>query len=155
MYPPVIALYRTTTQTYRVPNDSLMIEKGQKIVIPVYALHYDEQYYTDPKKFIPERFSAEENAKRPTGVNLPFGDGPRICLGRLLNEKLICHKCKYFLNFLGKRFAEMEMKLAVVEMLTKFELCPCEKTEIPLKYSNVFFTLVPKRGIWLKFKKIN
>jgi len=133
MYPPIIALYRTTTQTYRVPNDSLMIEKGQKIIIPVYALHYDEQYYTDPKKFIPERFSAEENAKRPTGVYLPFGDGPRICL--------------------GKRFAEMEMKLAVVEILTKFELCPCEKTEIPLKYSNVNFTLAPKRGIWLKFKK--
>ncbi|KAF0763372.1 putative cytochrome P450 6a13 [Aphis craccivora] len=135
MYPPVIALYRTTTQTYRVPNDSLMIEKGQKIVIPVYALHYDEQYYTDPKKFIPERFSAEENAKRSTGVYLPFGDGPRICL--------------------GKRFAEMEMKLAVAEMLTKFELCPCKKTEIPLNYSNDFFTLVPKRGIWLNLKKIN
>jgi len=49
----------------------------------------------------------------------------------------------------------MEMKLAVVEMLTKFEIFTCEKTEIPLKYSNNIFTLVPKHGIWLKFKKIN
>jgi len=58
-------------------------------------------------------------------------------------------------TFLGKRFAEMEMKLALVEMLTKFEVFPCEKTEIPLKYCNKVFTLMPKHGIWLRFKKIS
>eukprot|EP00102_Acyrthosiphon_pisum_P022967 XP_016660177.1 PREDICTED: probable cytochrome P450 6a13 [Acyrthosiphon pisum] len=134
-YPPVVALFRKASQTYRVPNDSLIIEKGQKIIIPIYALHYDSKYYTDPEKFIPERFSAEEKAKRPSGIHLPFGDGPRICI--------------------GKRFAEMEMKLAFVEILTKFEVFPCEKTEIPLKYSNKVFTLMPKHGIWLRFKRIN
>jgi len=49
----------------------------------------------------------------------------------------------------------MEMKLAFVEMLTKFEVFPCDKTEIPLKYSNNVITLVPKHGIWLTFKRIN
>jgi len=44
-------------------------------------MHYDTKYYTDPEKFIPERFSAEEKAKRPSGIYLPFGDGPRICIG--------------------------------------------------------------------------
>lgn len=93
MYPPVIALFRKATQTYRVPNDSLVIENGQKIIIPIYALHYDNKYYPDPKKFIPERFSTEENAKRPTGVYLPFGDGPRMCIGIFLNGKFKCYKC--------------------------------------------------------------
>ncbi|XP_025193144.1 probable cytochrome P450 6a13 [Melanaphis sacchari] len=135
MYPTFIALFRKATQTYRVPNDSLVIENGQKIIIPVYALHYDSKYYTNPKKFIPERFTTEEKAKRPNGVYLPFGDGPRMCI--------------------GKRFAEMEMKLAIVEMLTKFEVLPSEKMKIPLKYSKNVFQLLPKHGIWLKFKRIN
>lgn len=60
---------------------SLIIEKDQKILIPIYAIHYDSNYYTDPEKFIPERFTAEEKAKRPNGIYLPFGDGPRICIG--------------------------------------------------------------------------
>ncbi|KAL4096794.1 hypothetical protein QTP88_021678 [Uroleucon formosanum] len=134
-YPPLVILFRKASQTYRVPNDSLIIEKGQKIIIPVYALHYDSKYYTDPEKFIPERFSVEEKAKRPSGIYLPFGDGPRICI--------------------GKRFAEIEMKLAFVEILTKFEVFPCEKTEIPLKYANNVITLMPKHGIWLRFNRIN
>ncbi|XP_060877292.1 probable cytochrome P450 6a13 [Metopolophium dirhodum] len=134
-YPPLVALFRKASQTYRVPDDSLIIEKGQKIIIPIYALHYDSKHFTDPEKFNPERFSAEEKANRPNGIYLPFGDGPRICI--------------------GKRFAEMEMKLAFVEMLTKFEVFPCDKTEIPLKYSNNVITLVPKNGIWLTFKRIN
>jgi len=49
----------------------------------------------------------------------------------------------------------MEMKLAFVEMLTKFEIFPCEKTENPLKYSKKTFTLMPEHGIWLTFKRIN
>ncbi|XP_027851731.2 LOW QUALITY PROTEIN: probable cytochrome P450 6a13 [Aphis gossypii] len=134
-YPPLVALFRKASKTYQVLNDSLEIEKGQKIIIPVYALHYDKQYYTDPEKFIPERFLPEEKAKRPSGIYLPFGDGPRICI--------------------GKRFARIEMKLAIVEMLIKFEVFPCAKTEIPLRYSNKVLTLMPKHGIWLTFKKIN
>ncbi|KAE9534893.1 hypothetical protein AGLY_008185 [Aphis glycines] len=127
-----LLLYSEKLHKHQVPNDSLIIENGQKIIIPIYALHYDNKYYPDPKKFIPERFSAEENAKRSTGVYLPFGDGPQM-----------------------KHFAEIEMKLAIVEMLTKFEIFTCEKTGIPLKYSNNIFILVPKHGIWLKFKKNN
>jgi len=49
----------------------------------------------------------------------------------------------------------MEMKLAFVEILTTFEVLPCEKTEVPLKYSNKVLTLMPKHGIWLIFNKIN
>jgi len=49
----------------------------------------------------------------------------------------------------------MEMKLAFVEILTKFKVFPCEKTEIPLKYSNKVFTLMPTHGIWLRFERIN
>jgi len=56
-------------------------------------------------------------------------------------------------KFLGKRFAEIEMKLAIVVILTKYEVFPCDKTEFPLKYSKNALTLMPKHGIWLTFKR--
>jgi len=75
-------LSRKVSQKCRLPNDSLIIEKGQQIIIPTYAMHHDSKYYPEPEKFIPERFSAEEKVKRPNGIYLPFGDGPRICIGK-------------------------------------------------------------------------
>lgn len=83
-YPVVFGIFREAAQKYQVPNDSLVIEKGQKIVIPIMSLHNDPKYYSDPEVFNPERFSPEEKAKLPAGVYFPFGDGPRICIGILI-----------------------------------------------------------------------
>lgn len=55
--------------------------------------------------------------------------------------------------FIGKRFAEIEMKLAIVEILSKFEVEPCEMTEIPIKFSKNALIVMPENGIWLKFNK--
>lgn len=89
MYPPVFALFRKASQTYHVPNDTLIIEKGQKLVIPIYSLHYDQKYYEDPTVFNPERFSPEQKLKRVNGTYLPFGDGPRICIGNFFHMGLL------------------------------------------------------------------
>jgi len=64
-----------------VPNEPLIIEKGQKIIIPTFSLHFDPRYFSDPEVFNPERFSTKKKAMIPNGVYLPFGDGPRICIG--------------------------------------------------------------------------
>lgn len=56
---------------------------------------------------------------------------------------------------LGKRFAEMEMKLALTELLTKYEVEPCEKTDIPMRLSSRSLIIMPENGIWLKFKPIH
>ncbi|XP_015378895.1 PREDICTED: probable cytochrome P450 6a14 [Diuraphis noxia] len=135
-HPLLFALFRVATKTYHVPNDSLIIEKGQKLIIPIFSLHFDPKYYSDPEQFNPERFTTEEKAKRPNGVYLPFGDGPRICI--------------------GKRFAEMEMKLALVEILSKFEVEPCEKTEIPIALSKLSVVAIPHdEKLWLKLIPLN
>lgn len=55
---------------------------------------------------------------------------------------------------LGKRFAEMEMKLALAELLIKYEVEPCEKTTIPMVFSKRSLIVTPENGIWLKFKPI-
>lgn len=62
----------------------------------------------------------------------------------------------YIIILLGKRFAEMEMKLALTELLTRYEVEPCEKTDIPMRYSKNSLIILPeKNGIWLKFKQIS
>lgn len=146
-----------------MPNDSLIIEKGQKIIIPIMSLHNDPKYFSDPEVFKPERFSPEEKAKRPAGVYFPFGDGPRICIGILIFVQCNC-KVKYkshddvlfHLIFIGKRFAEIEMKLALVKLLSKFEVEPCEKTEIPVTFTNMSLVALPNDGtVWLKLNRLS
>jgi cytochrome P450 family 6 len=58
-----------------------MVEKGTRIMIPVMALHHDPKHYPDPERFDPERFSEVEKKKRPHFSYLPFGEGPRNCIG--------------------------------------------------------------------------
>lgn len=45
------------------------------------GLHHDQDYYPNPDVFDPERFSTENKQTRPSGTYLPFGDGPRNCIG--------------------------------------------------------------------------
>ena len=59
----------------------MLIGKGINVIIPVYAIHHDPRYYPEPNRFDPERFSEENKKTRPEGTYLPFGDGPRICIG--------------------------------------------------------------------------
>jgi len=49
----------------------------------------------------------------------------------------------------------MEMKLALTELLTKYEVEPCEKTDIPMRFSKMSLIVTPENGIWLKFKPIH
>ena len=60
---------------------NFVIEKGTKIVIPVYAFHHDPDYYPDPYMFSPERFAHDSDQSLNSAVYLPFGEGPRYCIG--------------------------------------------------------------------------
>ncbi|XP_025192941.1 cytochrome P450 9e2-like [Melanaphis sacchari] len=134
LYSITLIIFRQATKNYKVPGQSLVIEKGQRIVIPIYAIHNDPKYYPNPDTFDPERFSAEEKSKRPNGSYIPFGDGPRLCI--------------------GKRLAELEIKFILTEILLKYEVLPCEKTEIPINIRGSGSLVNPKNGVWLSFKPI-
>nr|XP_018896567.1 PREDICTED: cytochrome P450 6k1-like isoform X1 [Bemisia tabaci] len=127
-HPPVMNLSRICTRTTTIPGTKIEIEEGTNVMIPVYAIHHDPQYYPNPEVFDPERFTPENSRKRPNFTFLPFGDGPRICI--------------------GMRFAYMEMKLCLAQFLEKFHVSPCIKTTIPLRYSKSFL-LRPEGGLWL------
>lgn len=74
-------MLRKCLYDYKVPNSKHVIEKGTQIMIPTIGFNYDEKYWTNPEKYDPERFTAEEVAKRPSMVFMPFGEGPRNCIG--------------------------------------------------------------------------
>lgn len=81
-HPPVIAVSRQSVRPYKIPNSDLELPKGSVIVIPIYSIHHDPKYYPNPEKFEPERFSEENKHKLIKNTFLPFGDGPRICIGK-------------------------------------------------------------------------
>ncbi|KAF5288529.1 hypothetical protein FQA39_LY15397 [Lamprigera yunnana] len=103
--------------------------------IPVSALHHDDQYFPNPKKFDPERFNSENKSNINQFAYLPFGSGPRNCI--------------------GSRFALLEIKMIIVEILRRFEIVPNAKTEIPIKPSIINFNGLPDKGLWVSFKPKN
>ncbi|VVC37283.1 Cytochrome P450, conserved site,Cytochrome P450,Cytochrome P450, E-class, group I [Cinara cedri] len=134
MYSITCTILRKATKNYKVPNESLVIEKGQKIIIPMYNIHHNPIYYSNPHIFNPERFSTEQKPTQLNGTFIPFGDGPRLCI--------------------GKRFAELEMKLVLSKILSQYEVLPCEKTEQPIDIRSKTGFISPKNGIWLSLKPI-
>lgn len=81
MYPPLPMLLRTCTEDYLIPDTNLIIKKGTTIVIPIYGLQRDKEHFPEPDMFIPERFSEENVSSIKSYTYLPFGCGPRNCLG--------------------------------------------------------------------------
>lgn len=62
----------------------ILLERGTVLQIPSYAIHTDSKYYADPLKFDPDRFDERNGGVKwykDQGIFLPFGNGPRICLG--------------------------------------------------------------------------
>ncbi|XP_050439348.1 cytochrome P450 6k1-like [Adelges cooleyi] len=134
-HPPVAQLERVCTQDYTIPDSDLHIKAGMTVQIPVVGLHYDPDYYPDPHKFDPSRFTQEEKAKRSQYVYLPFGTGPRNCI--------------------GLRFALMSTKRGMVHLLKDFLIEINDRTTIPYEYSKHSMLLKAKDGVWLSAKKLN
>ncbi|KAI5646231.1 cytochrome p450 domain-containing protein [Phthorimaea operculella] len=86
MFPSSGYLMRRCTKKYTIPDSDVTIDEGVNVVIPLQALHNDPKYWEDPTEFRPERFAPEEVAKRHKFVYLPFGEGPRSCIGGRLGK---------------------------------------------------------------------
>lgn len=95
MYPPVGNLARVCTKKYTIPGTNIRLEPGIAISIPVYALHHDPSLYPEPSKFNPDRFKDKDILKNH--AYLPFGEGPRVCIGNLISMNVLCYdlSCLY------------------------------------------------------------
>jgi cytochrome P450 len=61
--------------------DGHRIPRGSSVLIPIYALHHDERFWSAPEVYDPERFLGENARKHHRSAYLPFGGGRRICIG--------------------------------------------------------------------------
>jgi len=82
LYPPGGAVDRLCVKNYTLKcNPPLELRPGDGVLIPLYALQRDPNYFPEPDRFDPERFSDENRKKINPMTYLPFGVGPRICIG--------------------------------------------------------------------------
>ncbi|XP_073325890.1 cytochrome P450 3A40-like [Pagrus major] len=127
LYPIANRLERVSKASVEI--NGLTIPKGTVTMVPIYTLHRDPALWSEPEAFKPERFSKENKDNIDPYAFLPFGAGPRNCI--------------------GMRFALLMMRLALVEILQKFSFVTCKETDIPLELGNDGFT-TPKNPIKLK-----
>jgi len=140
MFPPLLFARKLCTQPYELVNKDgtrIVLKRDDVVLLPVYSLHYDPQYYPDPHSFKPERFLEDENGikkYRDMGVYLGFGDGPRICI--------------------GMRFALTQMMAALVGILRNFNVKVNHKTRSDNQLDDVYFLAALKGGVWLDFEEL-
>jgi len=117
LLPPIFRTDRTCVKDWE--EDGLFIPKGMNIRVPVFAIHHDHSIWPEPETFRPERFLKEEESSIQACSWLPFGGGPRQCI--------------------GERFAMVEMKIAMTKLLSKFRIEANERTKMELRKGDQFF----------------
>ncbi|KAK5863672.1 hypothetical protein PBY51_000685 [Eleginops maclovinus] len=130
LYPIANRLERMSKSSVEI--NGVTIPKGTVIMVPIYTLHRDPDLWSEPEAFKPERFSKENKGNIDPYAFLPFGAGPRNCI--------------------GMRFALLMMKLALVEILQNFSFVTCKETDIPMELGVDGFT-TPKNPIKLKLER--
>lgn len=128
LYPPVAVMPRITIQDYEIGG--YKIPAGCTVLISAWTMHRHPRYFEDPDKFDPDRWANDLEKRLPRGVYLPFGNGPRICI--------------------GKSFAEMEMVLIIATMAQKYQLTLVPDFQIVLWAT---ITLRSKLGVPVKLEK--
>ncbi|NXP70362.1 CP3A9 protein, partial [Ramphastos sulfuratus] len=128
LYPIGGRIERTCKKDVEI--NGVTIPKGVIVMIPPYTLHRCPEFWPNPDEFRPERFSKENKESIDPYTFLPFGAGPRNCI--------------------GMRFALLTLKVAIVALLQQFTFQTCKETQIPLKLSSRGL-LNPEKPIILKF----
>ncbi len=125
LYPPAWGIGRTalSTDSYK----DMKVQKNDNVVVCIYALHRNPEYWENEDDFIPNRWNNPDLLKNKNQF-IPFGLGPRFCI--------------------GNNFALMEMKIILKEILSRYKILMDEKFESP---PLPLITLRPENGVELEF----
>ena len=125
LYPPVGFLARNAAE-----DDSLGgrdVRKGEIIFLAIYALHRHEMFWDTPNAFDPDNFAPERVKARHKYLHIPFGAGPRVCV--------------------GANFAMMQAQIILTTLLAHYRFEPSDN---PPPVPTMSMTLRPDGGVWLK-----
>lgn len=126
MYPGLPFINRECTKDYKIPETDLVIKKGTSVIISLLGLHLDAEHFPDPMKFDPSRY-LDENMNYNQSAYIPFGDGPRACI--------------------GIRLGRIVSKTALILLLSKYDFKNASPDK--LEFENTI-SLMPKGGLNLK-----
>jgi cytochrome P450 len=125
LYPPVWGFGREAVGDFELGG--YRIPRGTTIIISPWVLHRNPRFFESPTVFRPERWSGDLAGQLPRFAYIPFGGGPRICI--------------------GNRFAMMEAALILATVATRFSL-EWQNDHPVVPFASI--TLRPKEGIWVK-----
>ncbi|BFZ02722.1 hypothetical protein BsWGS_05762 [Bradybaena similaris] len=111
---------------------NVRIPAGMNVLANVWALHRDGEYWAEPDIFNPDRFMDEPHCKKAGFTFIPFGAGPRHCI--------------------GMRFAAMETKIAIVKVIQNFVIEMSDTTRDDLELFSRG-AIVPKQEINVKITR--
>ena len=94
IYPPAWAISREVKEN--VELGGRILKKGSTVFVPIYTMHHDPQLWEEPELFNPERFKTFD---RKSKHYMPFGFGPRMCIG---NHFALLELALFFHTFLSK-----------------------------------------------------
>lgn len=125
LYPPAPIITRTALHDFKLGE--CLVPAGTVIIVPIYAVHHHASIWSDPEAFVPDRFNAEAAKARHRYAYMPFGAGPRVCI--------------------GNAFAMMEAVAILAVILQKVRLATIEP-QAPKPIMKV--TLRPNKALRLK-----
>lgn len=123
LYPPAAFLSRTARKADTLGGRE--VRPGDTVMLPIYALHRHRLLWDDPDRFDPDRFAP--GVERDRFAFLPFGGGPRICI--------------------GANFALQEAAIILGTLLARFRF---ETVPGRVPYPRMILTLRPQGGVWLR-----
>ncbi|XP_077564072.1 cytochrome P450 3A24-like isoform X3 [Haemaphysalis longicornis] len=121
LYPPGTRVERSAVEDYVLDQRGIKVPKGCVVIVPVYAMHRDPEFFPEPETFKPERFSESNMGSIRPYTYLPFGAGPRNCI--------------------GMRLALQAVKLCLFHSVRSVRFIRTEKTQVPLKIAKGFGVL--------------
>lgn len=125
IYPPAWITDRLANEAEDIKD--YHIPKDRMFAIYIYGLHHSKKYWNEPEKFKPKRFEKENMKGKPSFAYMPFGGGPRLCI--------------------GNNFAMMEMQMVILELVKRYNF---ELEENQTIEAMPYVTLQPKYGIKMK-----
>jgi len=123
MFPPIQRANRVCNETSEVGGYKVPV--GTIVYLGIWGIHHDEAYWPEPETFDPDRFSPENKSKIVPYSWLPFGTGPRNCI--------------------GMRLATLEAKIGIAYVIKNFRLKRSPNTEDP-PVLRAFSLTTPKSG---------
>lgn len=131
-YPPLV--FFTARMCYRDTElAGKVIPAGTRVIVPTWSIHRNPDLWPDPEKFDPERFSEGWEYDRHPASFIPFGMGPRECI--------------------GKKFALLELKMALSKLVRRYEFSLSSKSATTLIFKVPLISINPVKNIVLRVKR--